>query len=133
MSFCELWYNTNWHSSLNKSPFEVLYGHSPCYFDISSSDAVATTDVQQWLDERVVVTESVRQHMLRTQHQMKVQVDKNMTERQFQVDDMVFLKLQPYVQSSVVRRAHHKLAFRFYGPYRIIAKIGTVACTVAWR
>lgn len=46
LSFCELWYNTNWHSSLNKSPFEVLYGHSPCYFGVSASDTVATPDVQ---------------------------------------------------------------------------------------
>lgn len=26
LSLCEFWYNTNWHSSLGQSPFEVLYG-----------------------------------------------------------------------------------------------------------
>jgi hypothetical protein len=38
-----------------------------------------------------------------------------------------FLKLQPYVQSSLAPRAHQKLAFKFFGPYKILAKIGSVA------
>lgn len=41
--------------------------------------------------------------------------------------DLVFLKLQPYVQSSVALRAHHKLMFKYYGPYKIIGRIGEVA------
>ena len=55
LSLCEFWYNTNWHSALNKSPFEVLYGHSPRYFGISVSDTVAPVDLQQWLEAREVV------------------------------------------------------------------------------
>jgi transposase InsO family protein len=31
LSLCEFWYNTNWHSSLGKTPFEVLYGRQHCY------------------------------------------------------------------------------------------------------
>jgi hypothetical protein len=31
------------------------------------------------------------------------------------------------VQASLVHRAYHKLAFKFYGPYQFIAKIGSVA------
>ena len=29
LSLCEIWYNTNWRSSLGKSPFEVIYGRHP--------------------------------------------------------------------------------------------------------
>lgn len=36
LSLCEFWYNTNWHSALNKSPFEVFYGHGPRHFGISN-------------------------------------------------------------------------------------------------
>uniref|UniRef100_A0A0A9D935 Tf2-1-like SH3-like domain-containing protein n=1 Tax=Arundo donax TaxID=35708 RepID=A0A0A9D935_ARUDO len=58
---------------------------------------------------------------------MKAQADKNRTKRQFAMGDFVYLKLQPYVQSSVAARASHKLSFRYFGPYQITAKVGGVA------
>lgn len=58
---------------------------------------------------------------------MKVQADKHRTEREFQEGDMVFLKLQPYVQSTMANRTHQKLSFRFYGPYKILQRVGRVA------
>uniref|UniRef100_A0A453C2C0 Tf2-1-like SH3-like domain-containing protein n=1 Tax=Aegilops tauschii subsp. strangulata TaxID=200361 RepID=A0A453C2C0_AEGTS len=127
LPLCEFWYNTNWHSALNKSPFEVLYGHSPRYFGISASDTVAPVDLQQWLEAREVVQQWVRQHLLRVQQRMKCQADKHRTERTFEVGDKVFLKLQPYGQSSVAHRANHKLAFKYFGPFLILEKIGEVA------
>lgn len=39
----------------------------------------------------------------------------------------MFLKLQPYAQSSVVKRPYPKLAYKYYGPYTILEKVGTAA------
>uniref|UniRef100_A0ACD5UHV7 Uncharacterized protein n=1 Tax=Avena sativa TaxID=4498 RepID=A0ACD5UHV7_AVESA len=36
---------------------------------------------------------------------------------------MVFLKLQPYIQASIAPRANHKLLFKYYGPFRVVAKV----------
>ena len=58
---------------------------------------------------------------------MRRQADKLCTDSTFSAGDMVFLKLQPYVQSSVGRRAHHKLAFKFFWPFPILESIGKVA------
>lgn len=58
---------------------------------------------------------------------MKRQADKNRSERSFVVGDMMFVKLQPYVQSSLAPWAHQKLCFKFFGPFRVLARIGSVA------
>jgi hypothetical protein len=58
---------------------------------------------------------------------MKFQAHKNQTEREFKVGDMVYLKLQPYVKTSVATRANHKLSFKYFSLYPIIQRIGAVA------
>lgn len=73
------------------------------------------------------MTELVQQHLSRAQHHMKLQADKNRSERSFSVGDLVYLKLQPYVQSSLAPRANQKLAFRYFGPFKILSKVGSVA------
>jgi hypothetical protein len=73
----------------------------------------------------------LRQHLERVRLRMKHQADKKRTERMFVVGDFVFLKLQPYVQSSVAPRAHHKLLFKYYGPYEIVERVGEVAYRLA--
>uniref|UniRef100_A0A0A9D0I5 Tf2-1-like SH3-like domain-containing protein n=1 Tax=Arundo donax TaxID=35708 RepID=A0A0A9D0I5_ARUDO len=69
----------------------------------------------------------VKQHFLRAQQHMKLQADKKRSERAFEVGECDYLKLQPYVQSSVATRANHKLSFKYYEPFLIIKKVGTVA------
>jgi len=51
LSLAEFWYNTSSHSALGRSPFEVLYGHSPRHFGIMSASACAASDLSDWLHE----------------------------------------------------------------------------------
>jgi len=69
----------------------------------------------------------LQQQLTRAQHRQKMQADKNRSERSFDMGDMVYLKLQPYIQTSIATRASHKLSFRYFGPYLVIAKVGAVA------
>ena len=48
-------------------------------------------------------------------------------ERQFEVGDLVYLRLQPYRQSTLKQKGAEKLKPCFYGPYRVIGKVGQVA------
>lgn len=45
----------------------------------------------------------------------------------FDVGEWVLLKLYPYHQQIVVKQVHQKLASDFYGPYRMIEKVESVA------
>jgi ribosomal protein L21E len=69
----------------------------------------------------------LQQHLIRVQQRQKHQADKNRTERTYTVGQSVFVKLQPYIQTSLAHRRNQKLSFRYFGPYKIIQKIGNVA------
>jgi transposase InsO family protein len=127
LPLAEFWYNTNSHASLDRSPFEVLYGHPPKHFGLHHNSAILVTDLDQWMQEREVVSKLVQQHLLRAQSRMKKYADQHRSERVFSVGDRVYLKLQPYVQSSVTRRSNQKLAFRYFGPYTISQRVGAAA------
>lgn len=118
----EFWYNSSWHSALKMSPFEVLYGYAPKHFGIDILDSTPVPILGEWLQEKAVMQALVQQHLFRAQHRMKVSADKNRSDRSFQVGDQVYVKLQPYVQSSLAPRANQKLAFRFLGHFQLLLR-----------
>jgi hypothetical protein len=127
LSLAEFWYNSSFHSAVGKSPFEVLYGYTPRDLGLSVDMVGADIpDLNEWLSKRSLMQDLARQYLLRAQAKMK-QSDKHHSEHTFQVGDWVFLKLQPYAQTSVAKHSSQKLAFRFFGPYKVEAKVGTVA------
>ncbi|CAD6268797.1 unnamed protein product [Miscanthus lutarioriparius] len=111
----------------NHTPFEVLYGHSPRHFGIDPDQDCIVPELDKWLLQRQTVNELLHQQLLRAQQRQKNQADKHRTERQFEVGDKVWLKLQPYAQASVTSRTCHMLSYRYFGPYEVEAKVGTVA------
>ena len=84
-------------------------------------------ELEKALQERDVVLESLKQNLLRAQEIMKAQADKERRDVVLNVGDMVYLKLQPYRQKTVARRFCQKLAAKFYGPYRVVERIGATA------
>jgi hypothetical protein len=86
-----------------------MYGRHPRHLGISMADVSTTNDLHAWMQDRELMVRLVRQHLLRAQQRIKTQADKGMTDHEFHVGDSVYLKLQPYVQSSVARRANHQV------------------------
>jgi hypothetical protein len=79
------------------------------------------------LQEREARMDQLKQHLAKAQNRMKLQADKGQSDREFQVGEQVLLKLQPYVQQSVVHRPFPKLAFKFFEPYEVLERIGKAA------
>jgi hypothetical protein len=109
-----------YHTALGHSPFEVLYDHTPCHFCITNLNACSMPDPGEWLHNRQEFTSMMQQQLLRAQQWMKAHADKHRSKREFQVGDLVYLKVQPYVQISLAPRSCQKLSFRFFGPYNIL-------------
>jgi hypothetical protein len=122
----EFWYNTSHHSSIGRSPFEALYGYTPKHFGTRCLDSTST-DLSSFLQDRELIHRLLQQHLHRAKQRMKSQADKARSERAFSVGDLVFLRVQPYMQTSLATRTSQKLSFRYFGPYKILARVGTVA------
>jgi hypothetical protein len=123
----EFWYNTNYHTSLGCSPHKALFGVDPHYSQVPDLTLATLPDVVDVQTERQHLSEFLQQQLTRAQLRMKNKADKGRSDRVFAVGDAVFLKLQPYAQSSVVNRPYPKLAYKFFGPFTVLERIGVAA------
>ena len=119
LSLAQLWYNSCFHSSLGCSPFKALYGFDPNLGLAVSTSETAPTEVSEVVEAREAHLQLLKQRLEQAQNRMKMQADRNRTDREFSVGDQVLLKLQPYTQSSVASRPYPKLAYKFFGPYKV--------------
>lgn len=58
---------------------------------------------------------------------MKTMADRLRRDVQYEVGQLVYVRLRPYRQLSVREKAHTKLAKRYFGPFRVLERIGSVA------
>lgn len=58
---------------------------------------------------------------------MELQANKKRRDYTFHEGNLVLLRLQPYRQSTVHRRLSQKLSQRFFGPFKVLERVGSVA------
>jgi hypothetical protein len=124
----EFWYNSSHHASINCSPFKALFGREPNQGTmLSGSVAISTAADIDWPAHIALL----RTHMDRAQARFKKKADRHRKEREFMVGDEVLLKLQPYAQTTVANRPCRKLAYKFYGPFKVEQRVGQLAYKLA--
>ncbi|WVY99872.1 hypothetical protein V8G54_025942 [Vigna mungo] len=109
------------------TPFQVTYGKSPpsIPFYLTGSSSVETVDT--WLTNRQTLMTMLRKKLEKAQLAMKTSADRHRRDVVYQMGDWVYVRLRPYRQRSLHSSFCPKLAKRFYGPFRITARIGPVA------
>ncbi|XP_076940015.1 uncharacterized protein LOC143609027 [Bidens hawaiensis] len=122
----EFSYNNSYHSSIGMAPFEALYGRkcrSPiCWSEVGEAQITGPELVQETTDKIA----KIRDHLLTARSRQKSYADRRRKPLEFQVGDLVLLKVSPW--KGVVRFGKKgKLAPRYVGPFKILARVGKVA------
>jgi hypothetical protein len=120
-------YNTTHHMSIRMSPFRALYGYdAPSFVYLVFGESKAPK-AKYWLQESQDILRVLRENLQVAQNQQKMYADRHWVEHNFEVGDLVFLRLHPYQQSSLKKSGAEKLKPHFYGPYKVIKRVGEVA------
>ena len=108
-----------------------MYGYpSPRLLDYVSG--VTKVDaVDNFLRARQELLPLLKQNWTSAQARMKLLADQHRLDKSFTVGDWVYIKLQPYRQSSLRVKGYTKFSPKFYGPFQIVQRIGEVAYKVA--
>ena len=59
-------------------------------------------------------------------NRMKQHADKKRIDRNFELSDLMYVKLQPYKQSIVASKKCLKLSAIFFGIYKVLEKLGAM-------
>ncbi|TYK22515.1 transposon Tf2-1 polyprotein isoform X1 [Cucumis melo var. makuwa] len=127
LPWAEYWYNTTYQKALGKSPFQVVYGRKPPTLLSYGERRTSNSSIDEQLKERDVALDALREHLLLAQQQMKLYADQKRRHVEFQVDELVLLKIRPYRQTTLRSKRNEKLSSRYFGPYKILERIGEVA------
>ncbi|XP_062093441.1 uncharacterized protein LOC133799440 [Humulus lupulus] len=130
LSWAEYHYNTSHHSAIGMTPFQAVYGRTPPSIPAYTRGATTIQAVEADLLKQDEILHHLKHNLQRAQQRMQQQANKKRRDIEFQVGELVLVKLQPYRQTTVAHRLNSKLCRRYFGPFEVLARAGPVAYTL---
>jgi hypothetical protein len=126
LPFAEFSYNNSFQSSLGMAPFEALYGRkcrTPLNWSETGERQFFGPDMIKEAEDQVGI---IRERLKAAQSRQKSNYDRHHQEVRYEVGEQAYLRVTP------LRGVHRfgikgKLAPRYVGPFRVLAKRGTLA------
>jgi hypothetical protein len=131
LPWAEYCYNTSYQSALQTTPFRVVYGRDPPSLIPHHAGSARVQALDRQLVDRDGFLEEIGEQLLHAQDAMKRQYDAGHRFVEFQVSDWVWLRLHQRLATAITTRAADKLAPRYYGPYKILDRVGALAYRLA--
>ncbi|GJZ45364.1 putative reverse transcriptase domain-containing protein [Tanacetum coccineum] len=127
--YVEFSYNNSYHASIKAAPYEALYGRKcrslVCWSEVVDSQLTSPELIRD-TTEKIV---QIKNRLLAAHSRQKSYADRRAKPLEFEVDDMVLLKVSPW-KGTVRFGKHGKLSLCYFGPFKILAKVGPVAYTL---
>jgi hypothetical protein len=126
LKLIEFAYNNSHHASIGMPPFEMLYGRRcrtpSCWMEPSEKQLTGPEIIEISAEKVNVAKEALRV----ARERQKTYADKKRRPIEFQVGDLVMLKVSPW--KGVIRFGKRgKLSPRFIGPFKVLKRIKDVA------
>ncbi|GJY39344.1 hypothetical protein Tco_0425708 [Tanacetum coccineum] len=124
----EFSYNNSYHASIKAAPFEALYGRKcrsrVCWAEVGDARLTGPELVHETTKKIVQIKQ--RMQAARDCQKKKSYADVRHKPLEFQVGNRVMLKVSPW-KGVVHFGKRGKLNPRYIGPFKVLAKVGTVA------
>ncbi|GKA18091.1 putative reverse transcriptase domain-containing protein [Tanacetum coccineum] len=122
----EFSYNNSYHTSIKAALFEALYGRKcrshVCWAEVRDAQLTGPEIIHE-TTEKIV---PIKQRIQAPHDRQKSYADVRRKPLEFQVGDRFMLKISPW--KGVIRFGKRgKLNPRYIGPFKVLAKVGTIA------
>jgi hypothetical protein len=127
LPWAEFCYNSAYHTALQTSPFQVVYGRPPPDLLPYAQGHARTEAVDDLLGSRDEFLADVRARLLQAQEHARRFYDANHRDLEFAVGDWVLLRMLHRHTKNLVPGGRGKLAPKYAGPFQVLGRIGEVA------
>ncbi|GKA46465.1 putative reverse transcriptase domain-containing protein [Tanacetum coccineum] len=118
-----------YHRSIKAAPYEALYGRkcrSHVYWSEVGDSQLTGPELIRDTTEKIA---QIKNRLLTARSSQKSYADKRLKPLEFEVGDMVLLKVSPW-KGAVRFGKRRKLSPRYIGPFKILARVCPVAYTL---
>ncbi|CAN6308396.1 unnamed protein product [Urochloa humidicola] len=127
LPWAEYCYNSSYQTALQATPFQVVYGREPPTMISYQPGVARVVALDRQLRDRDEFLADIKQRLLQAQGIMKEAHDKDHREVEFAVGEWVWLHLNHRSAVAIKDSKDHKLSPKYYGPFKVLERIGAVA------